>query len=45
MPGRGYVCLKDYRETTTNQSAKVEGCAAYTGRNSLAQFPTESPIP
>ena len=28
----GYVCLKDFRETTTNQNAKVEGCAPYTGR-------------
>lgn len=28
----GYVCLKDYRENTTNETAKVEGCAAYTGR-------------
>lgn len=30
----GYVCLKDYRENTTSQTAKVEGCAAYTGRAS-----------
>jgi hypothetical protein len=28
----GYTCLKDYRETTTNQSAKEAGCAAYQGR-------------
>lgn len=28
----GYTCLKDFRQTTTSQSAKVEGCTAYTGR-------------
>ncbi|WP_159600303.1 hypothetical protein [Agromyces humi] len=28
----GYTCLKDYWMQTTNQSAKSEGCAAYTGR-------------
>lgn len=30
----GYTCLKSYKETTTNQSAKSEGCAAYPGRTS-----------
>ena len=28
----GYVCLKDYRQNTTNQPARSEGCAAYAGR-------------
>ena len=27
----GYVCLKDYRQTTTSQPARSEGCAAYAG--------------
>lgn len=29
----GYTCLKSYRESTSNQTAKSEGCAAYTGRS------------
>ncbi|SDK51966.1 LGFP repeat-containing protein [Cryobacterium psychrotolerans] len=28
----GYTCLKSYRESTTSQSAKSEGCAAYAGQ-------------
>ena len=28
----GYTCLKDYRQSTTSQSAKSEGCSAYTGQ-------------
>lgn len=28
----GYTCLKDYRQDTTNQPARAEGCAPYTGR-------------
>ncbi|POH69717.1 hypothetical protein C3B59_05055 [Cryobacterium zongtaii] len=28
----GYTCLKDYAQQTTNQTAKSEGCAAYTGQ-------------
>ncbi|MEL4319007.1 hypothetical protein WJX64_08335 [Leifsonia sp. YIM 134122] len=28
----GYTCLKSYTQNTTSQSAKVEGCSAYTGR-------------
>jgi hypothetical protein len=28
----GYTCLKDYRQATSSQTAKVEGCAAYAGR-------------
>ncbi len=27
----GYVCLKNYRQTTTSQPARSEGCAAYAG--------------
>ncbi len=34
----GYVCLKDYRQTTTSQPARSEGCAAYAG-----QSPNEPP--
>ncbi|TFB53945.1 fibronectin type III domain-containing protein [Cryobacterium tagatosivorans] len=30
----GYTCLKSYRESTKSQSAKSEGCAAYTGQAS-----------
>ncbi|SIN70495.1 hypothetical protein [Agromyces cerinus] len=28
----GYVCLKDFRQNTTSQPARSEGCAAITGR-------------
>ncbi|WP_400994029.1 LGFP repeat-containing protein [Agromyces sp. GXQ0307] len=28
----GYVCLKDYRQTTTSQPRRSEGCSAYTGQ-------------
>ncbi|TFD74059.1 hypothetical protein E3T54_14755 [Cryobacterium sp. Sr8] len=28
----GYTCLKSYRESTTSQTAKSEGCAAYAGQ-------------
>ncbi|MFE6966959.1 hypothetical protein ACFVAJ_17745 [Agromyces sp. NPDC057679] len=27
----GYVCLKDFRQNTTSQTVKSEGCAAYAG--------------
>ncbi|MGH3703733.1 MAG: FG-GAP repeat domain-containing protein [Agromyces sp.] len=30
----GYVCLKDYRQATTSQPARSEGCAPYTGQSS-----------
>ncbi|MFB9309277.1 hypothetical protein BJY17_001262 [Agromyces hippuratus] len=30
----GYVCLKDFRQNTTSQPARSEGCAAITGRTS-----------
>jgi hypothetical protein len=29
----GYTCLKSFHETTTSQTAKREGCAAYTGQS------------
>ncbi|HZK59448.1 MAG TPA: hypothetical protein VFC59_06225, partial [Cryobacterium sp.] len=28
----GYTCLKSYSQTTTSQTAKSEGCAAYAGQ-------------
>lgn len=28
----GYVCLKDYKQTTTNRSADAGNCTAYAGR-------------
>ncbi|MCD5347789.1 LGFP repeat-containing protein [Agromyces sp. S2-1-8] len=28
----GYVCLKSYRQTTTSQPARSEGCSAYAGQ-------------
>ncbi|MFF2493094.1 LGFP repeat-containing protein, partial [Agromyces sp. NPDC058064] len=28
----GYVCLKNFRQTTTSQPARSEGCAAYAGQ-------------
>ncbi|MBM7830021.1 uncharacterized protein with LGFP repeats [Agromyces cerinus] len=30
----GYVCLKSYRQTTTSQPARSEGCSAYSGQTS-----------
>lgn len=30
----GYVCLKDYRQATTSQPARSEGCAPYAGQAS-----------
>lgn len=32
----GYTCLKDYRADSTNQPARVAGCAAITGRGGLS---------
>ncbi|WP_162942652.1 hypothetical protein [Cryobacterium soli] len=32
----GYTCLKNYSQDTTNQSAKSEGCAAYSGQRESA---------